>query len=283
MRVAVLADIHSNLRALETVAADVAAWTPDAVVVAGDVVNRGPRPAECLEFVLERQAAAGWLLVRGNHEEYVLAQAKPDAPRAGPAFEVARNSYWSYLRLQTRVAELAAMPPQASLAGPDGREVRVVHASMRGNRDGIYPDTPDGLLRQKVAPAPAVLCAGHTHRPVVRRLNGCLVVNVGSVGAPFDGDRRAAYARLAWEGGRWRAEIVRLEYDHAGAGREFFESGYVPDAGPLADIILTEHRLARSLLHLWVGHYEALVLVGKMTMAQSAEECLERFGGQTIG
>ena len=40
-RLAVLSDIHGNLPALEAVMADMVAFRPDAVVVAGDVVNWG--------------------------------------------------------------------------------------------------------------------------------------------------------------------------------------------------------------------------------------------------
>ena len=44
MKLAVLADIHANLPALLAVLDSIDAWRPDAVVVAGDIVNRGPRP-----------------------------------------------------------------------------------------------------------------------------------------------------------------------------------------------------------------------------------------------
>ena len=80
MKIAVLADIHANYIALQTVAYHVDAWRPDYVIVAGDVVNRGPRPQECLEFILEKQLAKDWRLIRGNHEDYVIEQAKPDSP-----------------------------------------------------------------------------------------------------------------------------------------------------------------------------------------------------------
>ncbi|NTU66001.1 MAG: metallophosphoesterase, partial [Chloroflexi bacterium] len=69
MKLAVLADIHSNWRALQAVADHIEQWQPDRVVVAGDVINRGPRPVECADFILAR----GWAWVRGNHEEYVLS------------------------------------------------------------------------------------------------------------------------------------------------------------------------------------------------------------------
>jgi len=47
MKLAVLADIHGNYRALETVIDHIQTWHPDQVLVAGDIVNRGP-PAEVI-------------------------------------------------------------------------------------------------------------------------------------------------------------------------------------------------------------------------------------------
>ncbi len=279
MKIAILADIHGNMPALQRVAAHLETWQPDQVVMAGDVVNRGPQPRRCLQFVEERQQAAGWHMVRGNHEDYVLVFNRPDVPKRGPEFEVYRNAYWTYRRLDGKISCLETMPFQVSMVGPDGREVRVVHASMRGNRDGIYPDTPDTLLRRQVAPAPAVLCVGHTHRPLVRRLDDTLVVNVGSVGMPFDGDRRAAYAQLTWQEGRWQAEIIRLEYDQAQTETQFYASGFIPEAGPLAQVMLLEFRQARSHIHSWIAHYEPLVLSGQMSMAESVDRYLSSIGG----
>jgi predicted phosphodiesterase len=269
MKIAVLADIHGNMPALERVAAHIDSWQADQVIVAGDVVNRGPQPRACLRFVEEWQQKAAWQVVRGNHEDYVLVHDGPDAPKSGPKFEIYRNSYWTFRRLEGKVDCLKAMPFQISLPGPDSREVRVVHASMRGNRIGIYPETPDALLGQLIAPPPAVLCVGHTHRPLVRHLDNTLVVNAGSVGMSFDGDRRAAYAQLTWRNGRWGAEIIRLDYDTARTEEQFYTSEFIPGAGPLAEIMLLEFRQARSHIHIWLAHYEPLVSVGEMTMAES--------------
>ena len=55
MKLAVLADIHANWPALQAVTEHLEAWQPDQVIVDGDTVNRGPRPAECLRFVQDRQ------------------------------------------------------------------------------------------------------------------------------------------------------------------------------------------------------------------------------------
>jgi predicted phosphodiesterase len=269
MRIAVLADIHGNLSALQSVAAHLEAWQPDQVVMAGDVVNRGPYPAECLQFVLQKQAEAGWHLVRGNHEDYVLENTRPDAPQSGPQLDVYRNSFWTLGQLNGEVEALAAMPFQVSLTGPNGREFRAVHASMKSNQIGIYPAMADEALRPLIAPAPAVLCVGHTHRPLIRQVDKTLVVNVGSVGMPFDGDRRASYAQLTWENGRWQAAIIRLDYDWAAVERDFFEAGFMTGAGDLARIMLVEFQQARPYLHRWIHQHEARVLAGELSLAES--------------
>ena len=275
MKVAVLADIHGNLPALEQVTEHIDAWKPDRVVMGGDVVNRGPQPRPCWQFIEDRQRSDGWQMVRGNHEDYVLVHDKPDAPKSGPLFEIYRNSFWTYQQMEGKIDCLKTMPFQVSLRGPDGREFRTVHASMSGNRIGIYPETPSTMLEQLIAPPPGVLCVGHTHRPLVRQLNDTLVVNVGSVGMPFDGDWRAAYAQLIWREGAWQAEIIRLAYDRDQTSRQFYASGFIPGAGPLAEIMLLEFRQSRSHIHRWLYSYEPQVLSGDLTMEESVRRYLQ--------
>jgi putative phosphoesterase len=274
MKLAVLADIHANFAALQTVTEHLETWRPDLVVVAGDVVNRGPRPLECLRFVQNKQQSQGWLTVRGNHEDYVIRYTQPDPP-TGLKFEIYRNAYWTYQQLDGDVSALKTMPFQQSFCAPDGREIYVTHASIRGNRDGIYPETCDEELRQQIQPGAALFCIGHTHRPLVRRIDGTLVVNVGSAGLPFDGDTRVSYAQMIWQQGKWQAEIIRLDYDRPQTERDFFESGFMAEAGALAPLIMDEFHTAQSRLYQWTEKYQARVLAGEMTLEESVQEFLE--------
>jgi hypothetical protein len=146
---------------------------------------------------------------------------------------------------------------------------------MRGNRIGIYPETPDTMMAQLIAPPPALICVGHTHRPLMRQLNDTLVGNAGSVGMPFDGDRRAAYAQLTWQDGLWQAKIIRLDYDQTRTEEQFYSSGFIPGAGPLAEIMLVEFQQARSHIHRWLYQYEPMVLAGEMTMEESVRRYLQ--------
>ena len=275
MKLAVLADIHANLAAFETVIEHLDAWRPDRVIVAGDVVNRGPRPLACLRLVQARQRSDGWLTILGNHEEYVIAQGRPDAPRAGPAFEIFQSSYWTYQQLGGDVDSLLAMPFQQSIAIEDGTEARVVHASVRGTRDGIFPDTPDAVLAKQIGrPHVPLFCVGHTHWPLIRQLDGTLVVNVGAVGMPFDGDQRASYGQFTWRAGHWHAQIIRLDYDRNRTEQDFRRTGFLEEGGPLARLMLVELQRARSQLYNWTNAYEGAVLAGELSVEDSVERYL---------
>lgn len=275
VKLAVLSDIHGNLAALQAVAAEIECWQPDAIVVAGDIVNRGPLSRQCLAFVQARQADSGWQVLRGNHEEYVIKVANDPSPRQGVEEAVRANVRWTAAQLGD-VDPLQVMPTIIRLHGPDGGEVRVVHASMRYNRDNILIDTPDDLLRAQIAPPPALFCCGHTHRPLVRIVDGTLVVNAGAVGLPFDGDRRASYTRLTWEAGSWQAEIARVAYDYAQTARDYVQSGFMDASGPVAPIIYEEFRTALPRLSTWFGTYEAAVLAGKISAADAVQAFLKR-------
>jgi len=284
MKIAVLADIHANYIALKTATEHLSHWEPDRVIIAGDTVNRGPRPAECLDLIQDKIDSDGWLALRGNHEDYVIIHASPDAPHQGPALEVHRASYWTFQQLGSDVEQLSDMPFQQTFPGPDRRTVQFLHGSLLGARDGIYPETSDYSLRKKIGldqlsqteTSLALFGVGHTHRPVIRWLNGVLVVNAGSVGLPFDHDTRLAYAQLTWSNGNWRAEIIRLAYDLDRAERDFHDTGYLENAGPLTQLVKIELLTASSHLYNWAIEFQESALDGKISVLESVREYLSR-------
>ena len=71
MRLALIADVHGNLEALDAVIADIDERSPDArIVCAGDLVGYGPDPEACID----RLRSIGVPCVMGNHEEMVLGR-----------------------------------------------------------------------------------------------------------------------------------------------------------------------------------------------------------------
>lgn len=276
MKIAVLSDIHGNYAALEAVIEDIDQWQPDVTVVNGDVVNRGPCSAACWDLVRQRQEQDGWRIVGGNHEAYVAAWLDREPEDGSRRFEVDRSSYWTYCQLNGRASALTVLPSQVEIAGPDGSVVRMTHGSMRGARDGIYPHTQPSQIREQIAPAPNVFCTAHTHRPLLRELDGTLVINSGSAGTSFDGDPRISYAQLTWEEGEWQACIMRLPYDRERMADDFETSGFREGGGPLVEIFYEEWRTARPLINRWVQQYEEPFLQGEIELEASVRQFLQQ-------
>jgi diadenosine tetraphosphatase ApaH/serine/threonine PP2A family protein phosphatase len=87
----------------------------------------------------------------------------------------------------------------------------------------VPPDAGDAELREIYGPLDAELVVyGHIHRPYIRSLGAFTLANSGSVGMPFDGDRRAAYL-LVDDG---RPEIRRVGYNVRRYVADLERSGY---------------------------------------------------------
>jgi predicted phosphodiesterase len=74
------------------------------------------------------------------------------------------------------------------------------------------------------AKAGDVIGFGHTHLPYERVVEGIRFVNTGSVGRPKDGDRRAGFVVLDFDGPDPTAEFARVEYDVKRAASAIRES-----------------------------------------------------------
>jgi calcineurin-like phosphoesterase family protein len=108
------------------------------------------------------------------------------------------------------VAELAALPESAAI----GDDTRAWHGSPVSDVRSFTPEPGDDEEELLAGVTERQLIFGHTHLPFRRRSTAGDVelVNPGSVGMPFDGDHRAAYALLAEDGTLTQR---RLAYDHA--------------------------------------------------------------------
>lgn len=222
--VAVLADVHGNLHALEAVLTDVNRHAPDGVVFAGDLMMNGPHPTEVLSTVKR----SGNPVVTGNTDDEVIEGT--DA--------VAR---WTQERVGAEgVAYLKALPLSHRMTPPDGTsptdDLLVVHATPRSCCDLLILE-PHPLGTTFTRPTPVdeaatmlngeragLIVCGHIHYASAGLIGSQSVMSVGSVGFPFDGDRRAAYALAVWDGRGWGLEHCRVAYDVEAAIRDLERS-----------------------------------------------------------
>ena len=271
MRIAILADIHANLSALEAVIADLESLEPDRVIVAGDFQNRGPFPRE----VTYRLFALDWTLLRGNHEDYVIIQSQP----ATSVDQIDTYSWqparWTAEQVPETVPRLKSLPISIATEGPDGSKVCIAHGCPRSNEEGFFPSTPDAKAKEMLgASPPQILCCGHTHIPLSKQIDGTAVFNVGSVGFPFDGDSRAAYGMLSWNDGRWETELRRVGYPVADVVASVSDPSFYEGTGPLGRIIQRELETARPHLTLFTMTFLPRVRAGELGITEAVAEYL---------
>ncbi len=213
--VVVLSDIHGNAAALRAVLDDVRRSPYDRMVVAGDLVYGGPRPAQALALIRGLHAD----VVCGNADRAVVAE---DSPWVRDAIGPGGMAYLAALPFSRRLT-----PPGGASPGDD---LMVVHATptdvegiltVAADPFGTFPVTTEAEARRLLGDAQAALIvSGHVHYASEGRVAGRRFASVGSVGLPFDGDPRAAYARVSWDGGAWAIENLRVPYDHLAVAAE---------------------------------------------------------------
>jgi diadenosine tetraphosphatase ApaH/serine/threonine PP2A family protein phosphatase len=197
---AVLYDIHGNLPALEAVLEDVHAQGAGRFLLGGDYAAFGAWPAQTVARLDELQDTT-W--IRGNWDRW---QIEPDEM---PDVEVVQGAGRAVLAEldEPTISRLGALPETVTIDG-----ALFCHASPTSDMRPFSP-TPDetdaellaGVIERRVV-------FGHTHLQFRRTAgDGIELVNPGSVGLPFDGDTRAAYALAHPDG---RVELRRVAYDH---------------------------------------------------------------------
>jgi predicted phosphodiesterase len=211
MRIALLSDIHGNLTALEAVLADMRTQGPfDQVVVAGDLVWAGPRPAEVVDAVEALNAA----VIQGNTDAFFRYEPG-EAPPGKREDRFVAHLEWMQTKLgPERAAYLAGLPFSHRIEPAPGQALLIVHANPRDQERAILPRMDqvklDGLLAD--TGDWAALAFGHLHIPFTLRWRDRLLADVASTGLVMDGDRRAAYAILTWDRDGWHAEHRRVFY-----------------------------------------------------------------------
>jgi putative phosphoesterase len=210
--IGLLYDVHGNLPALEAVLADARAAGADRWLLGGDYALFGGRPLETVERLRELEPAT-W--IRGNGERWTAdPSAAPENPIVPPAIEAAREALGDEL-----AADLAALPETTHI-----RDILVCHGSPPSDIRSFLPEPADDEAELLEGVDDARVLFGHTHLPFARRsrVRGIELVNPGSVGMPYDGDTRAAYALLHDDD---RIEHRRVAYDHAASARHVRELG----------------------------------------------------------
>lgn len=239
MRIAVIADVHSNMYALERVAESIDRLDPDQVWCAGDIVGYNAQPKPVIAWMRERVDIA----VAGNHDVDVATCSTDATTRSDARWA----QQWTCKQIDDSEREYLAKLPNHHAS--DGLELAhgcylnktyfsgyVTPTMLRANLDAL-------ALRVR-GDGPNVGICGHTHLPMIGWLQAdsvisadpssrhvwpegadAVIINPGAVGQPRDRDPRASFAII--DTAARSVEIHRCQYDVA-AARSAIESAGLP-------------------------------------------------------
>lgn len=212
MRVAIIADIHSNLPALEAVTHEIERVDVSMTVCAGDVIGYGASPNECARAIMRLASHT----VRGNHEVSALGN---DTSGMNPY--AAAASRWTSAKLEADARAFLARIPTGVHFDVHGTALAMYHGSVDDYLEYVYEDQVEEELLVRASADIVIL--GHTHFPYVREFARGLVVNPGSVGQPRDGDPRASLA--LYDSATRSCSIRRIDYDIDAAAEAITDAG----------------------------------------------------------
>lgn len=180
MRYALIADVHANLPALESVLEAVSRERVDGVLCAGDLVGYGPFPNECVELLRRTTSAC----VAGNHDLIAVGRLSPDR-----CIALARCSLeWTRRTLSDDArAYLESLPLRTRVGA-----IAIAHGSLDDPQE--YVRTERQARAQRLGDGVRVLVLGHTHRRALWTFGGSVVVNPGAVGQSREFRARARFA-----------------------------------------------------------------------------------------
>ncbi len=209
MPTAILYDIHGNLPALEAVLADARRAGASQFLLGGDYALFGPFPTETVSAL---RALSGATWIRGNVDRWCAhPDDAPEDPLVRESIAACREAIG-----ESVTGELGALPE---------RDVRndtlFCHASPISDVRSFFPEAAEDEQELLAGVAQQQVIFGHTHLQFRRvRGDGVELVNPGSVGLPFDGDHRAAYALMS---DSFSLELRRVEYDHEASATAMLE------------------------------------------------------------
>jgi predicted phosphodiesterase len=215
MKYAIIADIHSNLEALDVVLQDCQQQKVTHYACLGDVVGYNANPKECLEIIRRLNMPC----VMGNHDEYCSADLDLEGfnPHAAEAVNWTRQQlseedrvWLRSLKYQRLVANFTLV--HATLDAP--KRWGYVFDKLAAAASFTYQNTPICFFGHTHVPVAFIrdtVVRGGTYSKFKIEAGRKYFINVGSVGQSRDGVPKATYVIYDLDEGS--IELRRLDYD----------------------------------------------------------------------
>ncbi len=241
MRVALISDLHGNAIALDAVLRDIDRVGADRTICLGDTATLGPSPVEVLGTLRD----LGIPCITGNHDAFLLEPTLLATYTQAPPIVAAVD--WCRARLPPWALEFVrGFVPGIDVDLGNGASLQLFHGTPRSHMEDLLSTTSVEQTEEMLGTRRAtVMAGGHTHVQMLRQHRGTLLLNPGSVGAPFKEfvDHApptimpyAEYATVDAEGGGVQVTLRRVPVDK----RAMFEAA-LASSNPLGPMLAEQY------------------------------------------
>lgn len=233
MRLAVFADIHANIEALQAVVEDFQNQQIDRYICLGDLIGYGANPNECIDLV---RSLPNVIVILGNHDAAATWGTTP----FGMSKAAQQVIFWSMEQLtEQNVSFIKNLEPTRVMG-----DMIFSHANPYNPKAWRYVNSRKYAARTFSETAERLVFIGHTHRPmIITRKNffqmsfeepdpstaytvtstNRQIYNCGSVGQPRDGQPLACY--LIYDTRSQLLTYRRISFDYQKTAAKILAAG----------------------------------------------------------
>ncbi len=215
MKIGVIADIHSNSQALESVLNEFNKIKVDKIICCGDIIGIGANPEETMQMIMKKKEIL--IAVQGNHEEYLikgLPKEVHDDKRSMSSEEI-KNHEWNHSKLSEKSKKFIKELQKEINIKIENKRIHITH----------YPNEENGKYKKHIKKPTIeenqemfeginadIFLYGHTHTTSVNKKADKWYINPGSLGCPMDSNIAHA-GILSINTGKVDFKCLNIKYD----------------------------------------------------------------------
>ena len=266
MRIAIMADIHSNHIALEACVAEAKRREAEEFLFLGDYLGDLAYPQKTLDLLEELKQQYPCSFIRGNKEDYWIHHRNGN--HGDWIWERGRSGSgmlaYVYERLAPeQIKAFEKMPVSMTMRYSGFPAFVICHGSPWKTNESMREDYDYIDELTKRLETEMTICA-HFHIQSQYIRNGKRVINPGAVGVPLRSNGQTQFMMLTGTNGKWETEFVTMQYDRERAIREM-------DEEKLSEQAPGWYRITKEVLRNGTS--------GHMSTLQRARELYEQYTG----
>ena len=239
MKIGVISDIHSNIVAFRACVDYLEEEGCDEYFLLGDYVSDTPYTRETLDFLYEFIQSHVCYLLRGNREEYMLAQREDRlAGREEKKWiynSASGNLLYTYEQLAEQDFAFFERLPISFVYEKEGYpSITCAHGSPESTRELLQLDGERVAKWLQRIPTDYLICA-HTHRKGMKTVGKKQYYNPGCVGIAMEDKGYAQcmilHGKECGAGNLWEPEFLKVPYDMPRVVRDIRKRGLLEAGG----------------------------------------------------